>query len=81
VEGHCGFALPFSPFRSLPLGSGPAAHIRHHEQPDANFASLLAVWDWLCATDYDSRQRQRRKYSRDKINVGQQRQQSQQQQN
>ena len=79
VEEHCGFDLPFSPFRSLPLGAGAAAHARHHEQPDANFASLLAVWDWMCATDYASRQRQRRRYSRDKNDVSQQQQRQQQQ--
>ena len=66
VECHSGFEFPFSPFSSLPLGAGAAAHLRHHEQPDANFASLLVCWDWLCATDADSRQKLRRKFSRDK---------------
>ena len=67
AEGHCGYDLPFSPTRWLPLSDGALHHDFHHARVRGNFGGFLPVWDRLLGSlvrDYAQavaaiRQRQR----------------------
>lgn len=46
VDAHCGYDLPFSPWRYL---SGAVAHDLHHSNNLGNFG-LFHFWDYICGT-------------------------------
>ena len=55
-EGHCGYALPWSPTRFLPFSHGALHHDFHHARVRGNYAGFLPLWDRLFGTyvrDYE----------------------------
>lgn len=57
AEGHCGYDLPFSPTRFLPLSDGALHHDFHHARVRGNFGGFLPIWDRMFGTyvrDYEA---------------------------
>ena len=50
MDGHCGFELPWSPFRLLPFSNSSEYHDWHHTRNQGNFGSWFNWWDTLCGT-------------------------------
>ncbi len=50
AEGHCGYALPFSPTRFLPGSHGALHHDFHHARVRGNYAGFLPLWDRVFKT-------------------------------
>ena len=53
VESHSGYEFPFSPFRVLPLFSGPNFHDYHHSHNVGTFASTCYFWDLMMGSSPD----------------------------
>lgn len=51
AEGHCGYALPFSPTRWLPGSHGALHHDFHHARVRGNYAGFLGIWDRVFGTE------------------------------
>ena len=49
-EAHAGYEFPWSPFRVLPLVSGPSFHDHHHSNNVGNYAGSCYLWDVLLGT-------------------------------
>lgn len=60
AEGHCGYALPFSPTRWLPGSHGALHHDFHHAQVRGNYAGFLGIWDRVFGTEVRDYERSRR---------------------
>ena len=56
-EGHSGYNLPFSPFRFLPFGVSAKFHDDHHLKNVGNFGSMLVIWDSICGTNRDLKEK------------------------
>ncbi|XP_028851282.1 cholesterol 25-hydroxylase [Denticeps clupeoides] len=50
VEDHCGYDLPFSFHRVIPIFGGARFHQAHHEKLKGNYAPYFKHWDWLFGT-------------------------------
>eukprot|EP01012_Entosiphon_sulcatum_P003081 TRINITY_DN10849_c0_g1_i1.p1 TRINITY_DN10849_c0_g1~~TRINITY_DN10849_c0_g1_i1.p1 ORF type:complete len:280 (+),score=40.23 TRINITY_DN10849_c0_g1_i1:25-864(+) len=50
LDGHCGYALPFSPFAIWPLRPSAKMHDYHHSHNVGNFGSQTMFWDKLMGT-------------------------------
>lgn len=52
LEGHSGYAFPFSFLRIGAALAGPGdAHDAHHSLNTGSYGSSLPFWDWLCGTE------------------------------
>jgi len=51
IDGHCGYAFPWSPYRLLPFSGSALVHDFHHSHVVCNFASFFTWWDHLMKTD------------------------------
>uniref|UniRef100_A0A7S3IH95 Fatty acid hydroxylase domain-containing protein n=1 Tax=Strombidium inclinatum TaxID=197538 RepID=A0A7S3IH95_9SPIT len=53
-EGHSGYDFPWSIFRLIPFGTGPAYHDFHHSANVGNYSSFTSVWDtfWDTNTEF-----------------------------
>lgn len=51
LDGHCGYAFPWSPFRLLPCAPEGDYHYFHHEQNVGNYASFFTWWDTILGTN------------------------------
>jgi sterol desaturase/sphingolipid hydroxylase (fatty acid hydroxylase superfamily) len=49
-ENHCGYQIPWSPFRVLPLLSEVSYHDDHHSINIGNYAGTCYIWDVLFNT-------------------------------
>ena len=45
ADGHCGYDIPWSPTRFIPLYHGPAYHDFHHKRFYGNYAGFLSYLD------------------------------------
>jgi len=52
VDAHCGYELPFSPFKILPFCGGARGHDFHHREFNGNYGATI-FWDRICGTDSD----------------------------
>ena len=50
AEGHCGYALPWSPSRFIPGSEGAEHHDLHHARVRVNYAGFLPIWDKVFGT-------------------------------
>jgi 4-alpha-methyl-delta7-sterol-4alpha-methyl oxidase len=50
ADGHSGYALPWSPLRSLPGYPGPSFHDFHHRSSAGNYANVFIWFDRWFAT-------------------------------
>ena len=50
AEGHCGYAVPWSPTRFLPFSDSSLHHDFHHSRVRGNYAGFLAIWDRVFRT-------------------------------
>lgn len=50
VDAHCGFDLPYSPWRYLPGHGGAGRHDWHHSHQVGCYGGFR-FWDWVCGTD------------------------------
>jgi 4-alpha-methyl-delta7-sterol-4alpha-methyl oxidase len=50
AEGHCGYALPWSPSRLIPGSEGAEHHDLHHARVRGNYAGFLPIWDKVFGT-------------------------------
>lgn len=50
VDGHSGYALPFSPWSFIPFRPSAADHDWHHSNNAGNFASFFQWWDHFQGT-------------------------------
>jgi methylsterol monooxygenase/4-alpha-methyl-delta7-sterol-4alpha-methyl oxidase len=53
IDGHCGYAFPWSPFRLVPFSAGEAFHDYHHSENVGNYGSYFRIWDTLFDTNKD----------------------------
>lgn len=51
LDGHSGYAFPWSPFRLLPFCPEGDYHYFHHEQNVGNYASFFTWCDSVCGTN------------------------------
>lgn len=51
IDGHCGYAFPWTPYRLLPFSGSVGHHDFHHSKNIGNFSSFFTFWDTLCGTD------------------------------
>jgi len=49
VDAHCGYDIPWSPFRLVGLG-GALPHDFHHAHNTGNYGAMF-FWDWIMGTD------------------------------
>jgi len=52
IDAHCGYELPFSPFKILPFCGGARGHDFHHREFNGNYGATI-FWDRVCGTDKD----------------------------
>lgn len=50
AEGHCGYAMPWSPSRLIPGSEGAEHHDLHHARVRVNYAGFLPIWDKVFGT-------------------------------
>jgi methylsterol monooxygenase/4-alpha-methyl-delta7-sterol-4alpha-methyl oxidase len=50
TEGHSGYEIPWTPFRVIPLISGPSFHDHHHSSNVGNYAGSCYFWDLMLDT-------------------------------
>lgn len=51
LDAHCGYDLPWSPYRILPFSGSAGHHDYHHSHNKGCFGSFFIFWDALCGTD------------------------------
>ena len=44
-EAHCGYELPFSPYRLIPFSAPASYHDYHHSHNIGNYSTQLVFWD------------------------------------
>ena len=53
LNGHGGYALPFSPYEWIPFFGGARRHDYHHSHFKGAFGSFTTFWDEICGTHAD----------------------------
>ena len=52
-EGHCGYDLPWSPFKVFPFSTDTTYHNYHHFKNMGNYGSFFKIWDTVFKTNKD----------------------------
>ena len=47
MDLHCGYEMPWSPFRILPFASSAEYHDFHHSHNVGNYSSMFSFWDTI----------------------------------
>jgi sterol desaturase/sphingolipid hydroxylase (fatty acid hydroxylase superfamily) len=51
VDGHCGYAFSWSPFRLVPFSNDGDYHDFHHSHNVGNYSSFFSIWDGFFGTN------------------------------
>ena len=64
MDGHCGYAFPWSPFKLLPLQGDEGYHAYHHSTNSGNYSSFFTLWDTVFGSNTDYHEDKRARLTR-----------------
>jgi len=56
LDSHCGYEFPWSPY-GMPYFRSSKFHNLHHANVEGNYGSVLPLWDYICGTTINEKQK------------------------